>query len=121
MRKALTMPLILVLFFSGCATFTTANFGKHKVYASEFTTWSENMAKDLNELHAKADVPGKEWLETKVNPIYSDALDNIEAYTELLRVWQVTETKPLDIDDLYAKIQTAISRIAELLVQYKKQ
>jgi predicted membrane protein len=120
MRKALTLSMVFALFFSGCAMFSTANFGKHKVYANEFTEWSENMADDLNELHAKADDPGKEWLETKVNPIYSDALDNIEAYTELLRVWQVTETKPLDIDDLYAKIQTAVLRIAELLVQYKK-
>lgn len=112
--------LLILICFSGCAVFTTANFRRHKTYAHSLTEWYVTTHNDLSALHEKADEEGKEFLETEVNPIFNDAGEKIDLYIDLLRLWEAGGEKPLDIDNLYSQIQTAILRITEMIINFKR-
>ena len=106
--------LSVIALLSGCST-----LNQHISSTEHLTTWSEKTAVDLNKLHAEADDESKEWLETKVNPVYWDAADMIETHTDLVIAWKAAKQKPADIDSVFAKIQTAILRVSTLITQFK--
>ena len=118
MRRIVILPIVLLFLFTSCAGFKT--LGGHKRYALQYTEWSENQAADLNKLYNEADDEGKEWLAKEVNPIYWEAADNIENYVDLVKVWELTQTKPEDINDLFAKIRQGIVDVVNILMRYKK-
>ena len=117
-KRLSVYSVICALLFSGCASMS---FNRHKVYAKNFTDWSENTARDLNELHEKADDEGKEWLSTKVNVVYDDAADMIESHTTMLKAWESAKEKPADIDVISLKIRAAILDIANLLIKFRNR
>ena len=107
-RNLVILLAVLMLLMVGCAANTALK--KAKVAQDIFISTLETTAKNMPAIEKQFPTKVKE-----VKKVYMQAKDAVQAYQTALEVWEATDAKPVNYEEVLTKAFDTIGQLRKLL------
>jgi len=125
LSKQLLSAGMVFIMLCGCATFnglnSLSNVDKAKVVAEQLTSWYEKTGADVIATYKTAGPAEKEFLKSNVMPSLLKFGDILNTYDDAINVWQETNKKPTNIDEIVKSLKDLKDDIIESLSRTKEK
>lgn len=119
MKRIAIVSVLVAVLFSGCAIFRPyANLSpldQAKVAVETLSSWYDSTHDALEIRWANADEVEREFLRREINPKMNKLLPLITKHNDLILLWEETNTKPSNYEEMLNEIQRLILGVINVL------